>query len=330
MQYKLLGRTGVKVSALVFGTMAFGADADDQTSASLFREALNAGINTFDCANIYGKGRAELILGRLINHARDEIVLTTKAYFPTGKGPNDWGLSRYHIVHSVDASLRRLGTDRIDIFFLHRFDNMTALEETLRAVDDLVRQGKILYPAVSNFAAWQTQKAVDICEKYGWARPVCTQPMYNAVKRQAEVEILPMAQSEGLGVLPYGPLAGGLLTGKYGKDRRPPAGRLLSNQMYKARYSDPHYYEAAEEFARIAQSAGVHPATLAVAWSRSHPAVTAPIIGARSIEQMRPLLEGADYRVSDDLYREVADIWPSPPPATDRSEELMQVENDAG
>ncbi len=328
MQYKLLGRTGVKVSALVFGTMAFGGDADDQASAALFRAAMDAGINTFDCADIYGKGRSELLLGKLIGRSRDDIVLTTKAYFPTGKGPNDWGLSRYHLVRAVEASLRRLGTDYIDVFFLHRYDSMTALDETMRAVDDLVRQGKILYPAVSNFSAWQTQKAVDMCEKYGWARPVCTQPMYSAVKRQAEVEILPMAQSEGLGVLAYGPLAGGLLTGKYGKDLRPPSGRLVSNKMYRARYSDPHYYAAAEQFVGIANKAGVHPATLAVAWARTHPAVTAPIIGARTVEQMRPLLDGADYRISDDLYQEISDMWPTPPPATDRTEEVMLIGND--
>ena len=203
------------------------------------------------------------------------MVLTTKAYFPTGADVNARGSSRYHLVRAVEASLKRLNTDRIDIFF-RRHDDVTSIDETLRAVDDLVRQGKILYPAVSNFAAWQTARAVGRCRQHGWAPPVATQPMYNLLKRQAEVEILPQAQAENLAVIPYSPLGGGLLTGKYSPSAKPDAGRIVDNKMYATRYGAPHNFEVAERFVALAEARGLHPASLAIAWVASHPAVTAP------------------------------------------------------
>jgi aryl-alcohol dehydrogenase-like predicted oxidoreductase len=236
MEYKFLGNTGVQVSALCFGTMSFGGDADEETSATMFHRCREAGINFFDCANVYQEGRAEEILGRLIAGCRDELIITSKVYFPMGEERNARGASRRHIMAAVEASLRRLNTDRLDLYFIHRFDQNTPLEETLRALNDLVGQGKILYPAASNFAAWQVAKALGISAKEGWARFECLQPMYNLVKRQVEVEILPMAQSEHLGVIPYGPLGGGLLTGKYGASRRPDSGRLVEDEVYQTRY----------------------------------------------------------------------------------------------
>ena len=211
MRYVLFGDTGVRVSELAFGTMSFGGDADEATAAALFETCREAGVTLFDCADVYAQGRAESLLGELIRPCRDEIVLTTKAYFPTGLGQNDQGSSRYHLVRAVEASLRRLQTDRVDVFFLHHWDRLTHLDESLRTLDDLVRAGKVLYPAVSNFAAWQVEKALGRCALHGWARPVCVQPMYNLLKRQAEVELLPMAAEERLAVLPYSPLAAGLL-----------------------------------------------------------------------------------------------------------------------
>jgi aryl-alcohol dehydrogenase-like predicted oxidoreductase len=209
MRTVYLGRTGCQVSQLGFGTMSFGGDADERTSAALFRRCRDAGINLFDCADVYQDGRAEEILGRLMRGQRDELVITSKAYFPTGPDVNARGASRRHLVSAVEASLQRLDTDRIDLYFIHRFDRHTPLEETLRALDDLVRAGKILYPAASNFAAWQVAKAIGISARHGWARFECIQPMYNLVKRQAEVEILPLAASEEIGVVSYSPLRSG-------------------------------------------------------------------------------------------------------------------------
>lgn len=321
MELRFLGKTGVKISALSFGTMSFGADADEEMSAAMFGRCRDAGVNTFDCADVYAKGRSEEILGRLIKSCRDEVIITSKAYFPTAKNANARGSSRYHLVRAVEASLRRLKTDRIDVFFLHRFDDDTDLEETLRAVDDLVHQGKILYPAASNFAAWQVMKANGICSRRGLAPLVCIQPMYNLVKRQAEVELLPMAASERIGVMSYSPLGGGLLTGKYGPTTRPDSGRLVDNKMYRTRYGDAANYDTAERFVALATEHGHHPASLAVAWVASHPAITSAIVGARNIEQLGPSLDAANIDIGDTLYAQIAALTPTPPPATDRNEE---------
>ena len=209
------------MSCLCFGTMSFGGNADEATSAAMFQRCREVGINFFDTANVYSQGRAEEILGRLIANCRDEIVLTSKVNGQMGTDINDRGLSRRHIMLAVESSLRRLGTDRLDLYFAHAFDSMAAMEGTLRGFDDLVRQGKILYPAVSNWAAWQIALALGISAREQLARFECIQPMYNPVKRQAEVEILPLAQAERLGVISYSPLGGGLLTGKYGTQRKP-------------------------------------------------------------------------------------------------------------
>lgn len=321
MRYRVLGRTGVHISALAFGTMPFGGDVDEPTAAALFGRCREAGINHFDCADVYNAGRAETILGQLIRSERDALIVSTKAYFPTSDDPNARGASRYHLVRSVEASLRRLDTDRIDIFYIHRHDDATAIDETLRALDDLVHQGKILYPALSNVSAWQCMKAVGVAERLNLARPVCIQPMYNLAKRQAEVELLPMAASEQLAVLPYNPLGGGLLAGNYGRERRPAHGRLVDNSMYDARYGATANFELAERFVALAHEVGVHPATLAVAWVASHPAVTAPLLGARTLAQLEPLLAAAELELDDELRGRIAALSPEPPPATDRNEE---------
>ena len=301
MDHVFLGATGVKVSRLAFGTMSFGGDADEATSAALFSRCLDAGVNLFDCADIYSKGRAEEILGKLLSGKRDDVVLTTKAYFPTGDGPNDRGSSRYHLVRAVEASLRRLDTDRIDVYFLHRFDEATDLEESLRAIEDLVRAGKILYPAVSNFSAWQAMKALGLQRARGFTPLVALQPQYSLAKRQAEVEILPMAASERLAVFPYSPLGGGLLTGKFGASERPAEGRLVTNEMYKKRFGDSDDYALAERFRDFAKERGIHPVTLAVAWVMHHPAVTAPLLGARNVAQLEPALAAAELAMDAEL-----------------------------
>lgn len=320
MEYRILGTTGVKVSALCFGTMSFGGDADKETSRAMFERCREAGINFFDTADIYSQGIAEDWLGEFMQECRDEIVLATKVHGKTGPEINDGGLSRRHIIRAVEASLRRLKTDRIDIYYIHNLDPDTPMEETLRAFDDLQRQGKILYPAVSNWAAWQIAKALGVADLNGWDRFACIQPMYNLAKRQAEVEILPLAASENLGVVTYSPLGGGLLTGKYGLKKRPESGRLLENQMYMKRYGDEVYYEVAERFSEYAREQGVHPVSLAVAWVMSHPNVTAPIIGARNLEQLEPALAASELKMTPEWRAEISNLSPTPPPATDRSE----------
>ena len=324
MNHVLLGRTGVRVSELCFGTMTFGNPADEETSRALFNRCLDVGINFFDCANVYAGGRSEEILGRLMKGKRDELVITSKVFGNMSGKLNGGGLNRRHIVRAVEDSLRRLDTDRLDLYFVHQTDEDTPIEETVRALDDLVTAGKIVYPAVSNWAAWRIMKALGISEREMLARFECIQPMYNLVKRQVEVEILPLAQAEQIGVIPYSPLGGGLLTGKYGRKDRPAVGRLMENPMYTRRYSLDWYYDTAEDFTAYARSKGHHPVSLAVAWVLSNPAVTAPIIGARNLEQLEPSLEAVNVTMTPEMRAEISGFSPTPPPATDRLEEQVR------
>jgi len=325
MEYRTLGRTGLKVSSLSFGTMSFGDIADEDMSEKMYRRCREVGINFFDCANVYAGGRSEELLGKFIASEREKVIITSKVYFPTGEDVNARGANRRHINLEVEKSLRRLGTDWIDIYFIHHFDQNTPLEVTLRALDNLVKQGKILYPAVSNFAAWQIMKALGISEREQLARFEVIQPMYNLVKRQAEVEILPLALSEGLGVIPYSPLGGGLLTGKYGPDKKPENGRILTNDMYSVRYGEDWMLKAAGEFSQLAESLGVAPASLAVRWVAAHPAVTAPIIGARNLEQLEESLKSVEIEMPKDLYDRISSITQKPAIATDRTEEIDKI-----
>lgn len=325
MEYKNLGNSGVKVSELCFGTMTFGKEADEETSAAMFQRCREAGINFFDCANVYAGGRSEEILGKLIASSRDEIIITSKFYFPAGKDINARGASRRHMRNALESSLKRLNTDYIDIYFIHHFDDETPLEETLRALDDLIQQGKILYIGASNFAAWQVAKGLGISAKEGWARFECIQPMYNLVKRQAEAEILPLALSENLSVIPYSPLGGGLLSGKYSTSHKPESGRLLENQLYKTRYGEDWVHDVAERFTEFSKEHGYDPVSLAVAWVAHHPGVTAPIIGARSPQQLEGSLRAVEIQMDSALYAEISALSPEPPPATDRNEERAAI-----
>lgn len=324
MRYKLLGKTGVEVSELCMGTMAFGGDADKKESAKMFNRCREAGINIFDCANVYEKGRSEKILGELIADSRDELIITSKVYFPMGEDVNARGGSRKHIMAALHNSLKRLNTDFIDIYFLHRFDDCTPLEETLRALEDLVTSGKVLYLGASNYAAWQVAKGLGISNKNGWSRFECIQPMYNLVKRQAEVEILPMAMSENISVFSYSPLGGGLLTGKYAGGQRPKTSRLVKNKMYAERYRDPSLFQTAEALQALAEEEGFSPISLALAWVNSHPAITAPIIGGRNAEQLKPSLGSVNIEMTDELRNRISELSPDPPPATDRNEEKTE------
>lgn len=322
MDYRVLGTSGVRVSRLCHGTMAFGGDADEAESAKMYRACREAGINVFDSADQYNKGRSEEILGTLIRGHRDEVVIATKCFNPTGNDVNARGGSRRHVSRAVEASLKRLGTDRVELLFLHHHDALTPLEEQMRALEDLVRAGKVLYPAVSNFAAWQTQSALGIQERHGWARLQAIQPMYNLVKRQAEVELLPMAAANSIAVFPYSPAGGGLLSGRYVEQGA--QGRLTTNKMYTARYGEPWMHEVAAKFAAFCKGRGWHPMSVAVAWVASHPAVTAPIIGGRNLTQLQASLDSLKIEMTPALREEIGALSRRPPPATDRTDEATK------
>jgi len=321
MNYKILGKTGIEVSELCLGTMAFGGDADKKESEKIFKLCRDRGINFFDCANVYEKGKSEKILGKLIDGSRNELVITSKAYFPTSEDVNSRGGTRKHILTAINESLKRLNTDYIDIYFLHRFDDLTPIEETMRVLEDLVRSGKVLYLGASNFAAWQIAKALGISAKNCWNRFECIQPMYNLVKRQAEVEIFPMALSEKIGVISYSPMGGGLLSGKYGIHQRPKEGRLVENKMYEARYSDKKMFEIAENFTLLAKKLNYSPVSLSIAWAKSHPAVTAPIIGGRNTAQLKDSINSLDINMNSELREQISKLSFDPALATDRNEE---------
>lgn len=323
MEMRLLGRTGLRVSRLCFGTMSFGREADEAESKAMYAACREQGINFFDCADSYSGGRAEEILGRLAADERDQLILTTKCFNPTGPDANARGASRRHVTRAVEESLKRLGTDRVEVLFMHRWDPDTPLEETLRALEDLVRAGKVLHIGASNYAAWQVARGLGISDARGWARFDLIQPMYSLVKRQAEAEILPLARAEGLGVITYSPVGGGLLSGKYAPGKRPEGARIATSKEYAARYGEDWVYETAEKFTALAEARGVHPVSLAVAWVAANPDVTAPIVGARNLEQLRPSLAAPEVEMTPELRAEISALARTPPPATDRLEEAL-------
>ena len=319
MNYKSLGRTGVQISQLCYGTMSFGGDADEAASAQMFKAARDLGINFFDTADQYSKGKSEEILGRLMRGSRDDLVVATKCFNATGPDLNARGSSRRHVVRAVEASLKRLQTDRVEILYLHMRDALTPIDETMRALEDVVRSGKVLYPALSNHSAWETQAALAAQAANGWARIEAIQPMYSLVKRQAEVEILPMAAANNVSVFPYSPAGGGLLSGKY--IDKAAQGRIATNKQYTARYSDAWMHDVAIEFAAFCKKHGYHPMSAAVAWVAAHPAVTAPIIGARNVQQLQASLDSLQIDMTPALWAEIAALSRTPAPATDRLEE---------
>jgi len=321
MKYKPLGQTGLQVSQLCFGTMSFGGDADEAESAKMFQACRDIGINFFDCADAYSKGKAEIILGRLIAECRDEIVLTSKCFIPMTDSVLSGGAARRHILQSCENSLKRLGTEYLDVFFMHRWSNIVPLEETLRALEKLVSDGKILHIGASNYSAWQIAKGLGIAEKNNWQRIDVIQPMYSLVKRQVEVEILELAKAEKLGVISYSPVGGGLLSGKYTRENRPEGGRISTNPEYTKRYGEDWVFEVAEAFSEFASRNNIHPVSLAVAWVARNEAITCPIIGARNFEQLQPSLDSIRVDIGDELYAELCALTRTPPPATDRLEE---------
>ncbi|MXU65277.1 aldo/keto reductase [Oceanomicrobium pacificus] len=307
-----LGPNGVRVSKLTFGTMQFGGKADARASAEIYAACRDAGITMFDTAYSYTDGRSEEILGDLVRPERDQVIVATKVAASGGSG-------QANIVQQFDSCLKRLKLDHVDLLYLHRWDPDTPLEVTLEAMNSLYNDGRFSHLGVSNFAAWQVVKSIAIARAHGFRPPEVLQPMYNLVKRQAEVEILPMALSEGVQVYNYSPLGGGLLTGKYA--RGGDGGRLTHDKMYAARYAPDWMHDAAVGLSDLAAEAGIHPITAAIAWTAKHPGITAPIISGTSAAQIEPALAAMHLDLDDDLYARISALVPTPPPATDRLEE---------
>lgn len=305
---RLLGKP---VSPLAFGVMQFGGKADAQASRAMYDMARDAGITLFDAAYIYTDGRAEELLGEFAENEQDDVVLVSKC----GHQP---GLRRRELERQVAESQRRLRTEHIDILYLHRYPGDDLLAEQLETMRDLHRAGAFSVLGVSNFAAWQVMKAQALAEEMGAPRIGIIQPMYSLVKRQAEVELLPMALAEDLAVHTYSPLGGGLLTGKYTGGG---SGRLTDDPRYRARYGQDWMHQTAAALSTLAAELGTDPATLAVAWVMAHATRPAPIISARSVAQLQPSLAAADFTMTPELYNQITALSPTPAPATDRLEE---------
>jgi aryl-alcohol dehydrogenase-like predicted oxidoreductase len=324
MEYRTLGRSGCAVSTLALGTMTFGAEADEDASHAQLDLFVDAGGTLIDTADVYSNGVSEEITGRWLGkqpaEIRSQVVLATKGRFPMGDGRNDVGLSRRHLRDALDASLRRLGVDSVDLYQVHAFDPLTPLDETLRFLDDAVTAGKISYVGLSNYTGWQVQKVVDLAEFRGLARPVTLQPQYNLLVREIEWEIVPACASTGLGLLPWSPLGGGWLTGKYNKDARPSgATRLGENpdrgvEAYDRRSTAQRTWDVIEAVESVASSRGVTMAQVALAWLVDRPMVTSVILGARTVEQLQDNLGAAELHL-DGQELALLDAASDPAPA---------------
>ena len=302
--------SGAVVPGYAFGCMQFGDKADEIASQQMYEACRAAGIVHFDTAHVYTGGASETLLGKLAKAERDDVFIATKASY-TG------GASRETILSSFDESRKRLGMDAVDLLYMHRWDDDTPLEETFEALAELKASGKIRHIGVSNYAAWQVMKAQAVAARFD-VRIDVLQPMYNLTKRQAEVEILPMCASEGIQAVPYSPLGGGLLTGKYASGG---TGRLTENDRYASRYRLEAMHETAARLTGLAADMGHHPATLAVAWAARHAAGPWPILSARSAEQLAPSLAAVGFEMDDATYAAISALSATPPPATDRLEE---------
>ncbi|MEJ7843169.1 MAG: aldo/keto reductase [Rubrobacter sp.] len=320
MDYRRLGRSGLFVSSLTLGTMTFGGSgpfnkvgSTDVTGATRQVDmCLDAGVNLFDTADIYSSGESEEILGGAISGRRDRLLLATKARMSVGEGPNDAGLSRHHIIRQCEASLKRLGTDYIDLYQAHEWDGATPLEETLEAFDTLVRSGKVRYIGCSNYAGWQLMKALGVSERHGFQRYVSQQIHYTLEARDAEYELVPLSLDQDCGILVWSPLAGGLLSGKYRRDKDATEGRHVEGWDEPPVRDSDKLYNTIEVLVEIAESHSVSAAQIALAWLLGRPGVTSIVVGARTDEQLADNLKAADLTLSEDERKRLDDV--SAPP----------------
>jgi aryl-alcohol dehydrogenase-like predicted oxidoreductase len=309
MDYRLLGGSGCAVSALALGTLTFGNEASQDDSFAQLDRFVSAGGTLIDTADVYADGRSEQIIGRWLASradARELVVIATKARFPTSDGPNGHGLSRRHLAAALDASLRRLGVETIDLYQLHGWDPLTPVEETLRFLDDAARAGKISYFGLSNFLGYQIQKYADLADRHGLIRPVTVQPQYNLLSRAIEWEVVPACEAEGLGLLPWSPLASGWLTGKYRRDEPPAEGTRLAEQMdqgmriWNERGHLERDWQVLDAVRKVADGRGTSMSQVAVAWVLARPAVCSVILGARTLAQLEDNLTAGDLTLSED------------------------------
>lgn len=319
MKHARLGRTGLQVSRLCLGTMTFGLQCDEPTSVAIMDRAYEGGITFFDTADVYPLGgagdtvgRTEEIVGRWLRRRRHDVILATKCFGRMGRNRWDQGNSRKHILDAVDASLRRLQTDYIDLYQLHGYDPSTPIDETLRALEDVVRSGKVRYVGCSNFLAYQVARAIGRSEAMGVVRFDSVQPRYNLLFREIERELLPLCLEEGIGVIPYNPIAGGLLSGKHNRDAGPEEGSRFTlgtaADRYKDRYWHEGMFETVEALRPIATEAGMSLPTMATAWVMANPAITAPIIGASRDEQLADTLAAAEVTLDPDLKAKLDEL----------------------
>jgi aryl-alcohol dehydrogenase-like predicted oxidoreductase len=306
MERRYLGASGLLVSELCLGSMTFGDEADEAASRLLLDRYVDAGGNFIDSADVYGGGISEEIIGRwLAGRDRDALVIATKFFWPTGDGPNDHGAGRKHIISALHASLRRLSTDYIDLYQVHAFDESTPLEETLSTLDSLVRAGTVRHLGVSNYASWQLQKSVDVARHRGWEPFVALQPLYNLIDREIEHELVPVCRNEGVGIIPWAPLRGGWLTGKYrrGMTSAPPDTRWEPDkQPWLGDWEnsvDERTWSVTDTLLAIADEVGRSPAQVALRWLMQRPGVTAPIIGARTVAQLADNLGASGWSLAD-------------------------------
>jgi aryl-alcohol dehydrogenase-like predicted oxidoreductase len=301
MQYRRLGKSGLNVSVLGLGTNAFGSRADRSTSMRIIHHAIDSGINFIDTANIYSGSESEKIIGEALEGRRHEVVLATKAGLIKGDGPNERGSSRHHIQRELEGSLKRLKTDYVDLYQIHAFDPNTPLEETLRTLDDFVRAGKIRYIGASNYAAWELMKALGISERKGFANYVSIQPGYSLADRTPELELVPLCLDQGIGIIPYFPLAGGILTGKYTRSGMLPTGSRADKDPNFAKRLDHERIELGEKVSELAREIGQTPSTISLAWLKQRPAVSTIIGGATRIEQLEENIKAATLTLQPEV-----------------------------
>jgi 1-deoxyxylulose-5-phosphate synthase len=311
MEHRTLPHTDLKVSRASFGTMPFGSQADQATSTRMVDQCLDAGINFFDTANMYNLGRAESVLGQALGARRSRVIVASKVRYKMGEGPDESGLSRAAILKALEASLRRLGTDYLDLYYLHWPDYGTPIEETLTTLDEVIRAGKVRYAAVSNYAAWQVCEILGLCEKKGYAAPHVSQPMYNMLARGIEDEYLPFCERFHISVIVYNPLAGGLLTGKQSREKGPIEGtRFDKNALYLGRYWHDDYFAAVEELKSVARESGRTLIELALQWVLSQKQVDSVILGASRPEQLAENLKACEAeRLEPAILARCDEVW---------------------
>lgn len=308
MKRRALGRTGVQLSPLTLGTMEFGSKVDEAEARRMLELALEAGVNTIDTANVYTGGRSEEIVGRLVAPIRDHVVLATKFAVPTVEGePNSGGTSRLAVLSSFEASLRRLGVDHVDILYIHRPFGRTAIDETLRAIDDLVRSGRVRYVGTSGFAGWQHVEALWAASDLRLNRPVVEQASYHLLDRRAERELIPALRTFGSGLTVWSPLAGGVLTGKY-LDGQPQGARIAPGNPWGDKHLSEASHAAVRRLKGIADGLGVQLVTLSLAWLLARPGVTSVVLGARTVDQLRPQLDAAALDLGDDVLAAIDEV----------------------